>query len=123
MWWRRREKPLWRRGEDLAARHLRRAGYRILERNARFGHCEIDIIAKEGDTVAFVEVRTRADREPVSPEESVNAAKQRHLITAAKQYIARSRQPEAYYRFDVVAVVWPASGKAQVSLFRDAFHA
>ena len=43
------------RGEDLAAKHLKRSGYKIVERNARLGHYEIDIIAREGDTVAFVE--------------------------------------------------------------------
>jgi len=118
----RRRMPLSCRGEDLAARHLRRNGYKILERNARFGRYEIDIIAQERDTIVFVEVKTRQDDGMAAPEESVDWTKRRHIRAAARGYISRRNDPGMYYRFDVVSVLLPEGGKPLVTLFRDAFH-
>lgn len=122
MWWRRKPEPLWKRGENLAVKHLKRAGYRILERNVRLGRYEIDIIARDKDTICFVEVRTRLENDPVPPEDSLTRAKRLHLRHAAQQYIARHRNPAAYYRFDVVAVILPEKGKPQITLYKDAFQ-
>jgi putative endonuclease len=119
---RRAPKPLGARGEDLAARALRRAGYVILARNVRLGRYEIDIIARHRDTTVFVEVRTRTSGDPVPPEETVNPTKQLHIMRAARIYIARERNPEMYYRFDVVAVVVPETGAPQVTIYADAFR-
>lgn len=120
MW--RRSKPLpGRRGEDLAAAYLRRQGYTILARNARFGHCEVDIIAREGDTVAFVEVRSRTAEDAIAPEDSIGPRKQHHLRAAARMYLARHEAPDTYYRFDVVAVTMPPDQKPVITLYRDAF--
>ncbi len=122
--WRRRAKPLGAQGEDLAARFLKREGYAILDRNVRLGRGEIDLIAREGDTIVFVEVKTlRTSSEIFRPEDNVTHAKQRHLIAAAHRYLAKHRDPDAYYRFDVVSVVLPGTGKPEITLFRDAFHA
>lgn len=120
-WWPERL-PLWRRGERAAAWHLRLRGYRILGRNLRFGHQELDILAKRGDTVVFVEVRTRASADPIPPEDSITPAKRRHLRAAARQYLARHESPDLYYRFDVIGVVMPPSGKTQITHIPDAFR-
>ena len=118
----RRKRPISCRGEDLAARYLRRNGYTILERNAQFGRYEIDIIAQERDTIAFVEVKTRRDDEVAAPEDSVGSMKRRHIRAAAHRYIDRRNDPRLYYRFDIVAVLLPERGKPVVTLFRDAFR-
>ena len=121
MWFRRKPVPLGTRGERLAAKALRRAGFKILARNARLGRYEIDLIAREGDTTAFVEVKTRRTGEPVRPEDNVGPAKRRHIQTAARIYADRENDPEMYYRFDIVAVVLPEHGKPQIEILRDAF--
>lgn len=121
-WFRRKTVPLGRQGEDLAARTLRRAGYTILERNARLGRYEIDIIAREGDTVAFVEVKTRRDEDLALPEDNVNYAKRQRLERAAHIYISRQTDSSLYYRFDVVSIILPQWGEPSVALYRDAFQ-
>jgi putative endonuclease len=123
MWWRRTPKPLGQRGEDLAAKHLKRSGYKILGRNVWLGRYEVDILARDGDTVVFVEVRSKTSDEPVPPEDSVGYTKRQHLRKAALFYLIRHEVPGTYYRFDVVAVVAPAEGKATITLYRDAFPA
>ena len=77
----------------------------------------------DGDTIVFVEVKTlRTADDTFRPEDHVNQAKQRHLITAARRYMAQHPDPQAYYRFDVVSIVWPENGTPQITLYRDAFH-
>lgn len=96
------------RGENLAARHLRNLGYRIITRNYRCPLGEIDIVARDGTTLVFVEVKTRAyDDQGVSPEDQVNNAKQHQITKAAKYYLGRYGTVQPAARFDVVAVVWP----------------
>lgn len=118
-----RHLPLAQRGERLAARYLRWRGYRILERNARLGDYEIDLIARKGDTTVFVEVKTRQgdDDGGAHPEDSVGPAKQRHIRLAARRYIARHPAEECYYRYDVVAVIVPESGKPRITHYPNAF--
>jgi len=115
-------RPLWRRGEAAAARHLWWKGFRIMERNARFGHNEVDIIALDGDTTVFVEVRTRASADPIPPEDSITYPKRRHLRAAARMYLSRHPDPERYFRFDVVGVILPEHGKATITHYPDAFR-
>lgn len=122
MWFRRKPKTLGQTGEDLAAQALRRAGYRILDRNVKLGRYEVDIIASEGDTTAFVEVKTRRTSDPIPPEENVGYQKRRHIRAAARTYISREDDPERYYRFDIVSVVVPEQGKPEITIFRDAFR-
>lgn len=110
------------RGEDLAVRALRRAGYRILSRNTHIGRYEIDVIAREGDTTAFIEVKTRRSSNPVPPEENVGRVKRRHIVTAARRYIAQEDDLDRYYRFDIVSVIVPESGKPETTIYRDAFR-
>ena len=109
-------------GEDLAARYLRKHGYEILDRNVRLGRYEIDIIARDGDTIAFVEVKTRKSDGYAAPEEKVTPEKRRHIRHAAHLYIAQPSAPDTYYRYDVVSVLMPEKGKPAVTLFQDAFQ-
>lgn len=123
MWWKRRpEQGLGPEGERLAARYLRWRGYRIIGRNLKLGGKEIDLLARRGDTVAFVEVKTRLRTAASAPEDSVGEVKQQHLRAAARHYLSQQQEPGLYYRFDVVSVVWPERGKAAVSHFPDAFR-
>jgi putative endonuclease len=116
----RRRKP-GGKGEDLAARYLRRRGYRILERNVWCGRFEIDLIVRRKDTVVFVEVRSAASGGPVRPEDTVNARKREHIRQAARRWISRHPAPDHFYRFDVIAVVFPASGRPEITHIEDAF--
>jgi putative endonuclease len=110
------------RGENAAARYLRQIGYKIILRNYRSPVGEIDIIARDGDTLVFVEVKTRTYDDP-TPEEQVNLTKQHQITKAAKTYLNRygSSQPPA--RFDVVAVVWPADREPVIRHVQHAFEA
>ena len=92
-----------RRGEALAALFLRLKGYRIEARNWRCSLGEIDIVASTGDTLVFVEVKTRSGHSAGSPEEAVTAAKQQRLVRLAEAYLAHVREVPPC-RFDVVAV-------------------
>ena len=94
------------RGENLAAWYLRNRGYKIIVRNYRCELGEIDIVARDGRTLVFVEVKTRSYDDP-SPEDQVNEAKQHQLTKAAKVYLGRYGFPQPPARFDVVAVIWP----------------
>ena len=94
------------RGENVAAKHLRNNGYRILARNYRCEGGEIDIIARKDKELVFVEVKSRAYDDP-TPEEQVNSEKQRRVVRAGKIYLTRYGQPQPPARFDVIAVVWP----------------
>jgi putative endonuclease len=118
---RRKPEPLGPLGERLALRALRREGYVVLARNTRIGRCEIDLIAREGETTVFIEVKTRRDQKEIAPEENVGFEKRRHLRQAARLYIARENDPSMYYRFDVVSVLVPENGKPSTTIYRDAF--
>ena len=90
-----------RRGEQLAERVLRREGFRILARNLHFRHAELDLVALEGDTLCFIEVRLRSSRAFGSAEESVSRAKQRRIVRAARDFLALARPfRPAVMRFD-----------------------
>ncbi|MBW6503633.1 YraN family protein [bacterium] len=91
--------------EDLACRHLEGSGCTIVERNFRTKGGEIDIVAREGDVLVFVEVRSREDAGFGTPEESVTPAKRRRVVAAARRYL--SGVPPSSWRearFDVIAV-------------------
>ncbi len=100
-------RDLGRRGEDLAHRYLRKRKYTIVARNYRPSSGapgEIDIIAREGGKLVFVEVKTRTSDEISFPERAVNEEKQRHLIRAARDYARRANVDWGDVRFDVVAI-------------------
>ncbi len=90
-------------GEHLACAFLRGLGREILELNYRCRQGEIDVIARDGDAVCFVEVRSRASSAVVGAAESVNAAKRRRLLRAARTWLAE-KQTDCSCRFDVIEV-------------------
>jgi putative endonuclease len=107
------------RGERLAVRHLRRRGYRIVERNFRAAGAEIDIIASQGNTIVFVEVKARRTGSAGGAADAVDPRKQARIRRAAGIYLAR--QPEGVAaRFDVVAIDWNGR-RPTLELLKDAF--
>jgi putative endonuclease len=112
---------LGRRGEDLACEVLRRRGYTVVERGFRTRTGEIDIIARDGPTTVFVEVRTRSGGSFGSPLESVNGQKRRRLCRMAAEYLAARRAADAACRFDVVSIVEERGAPPSVDVVRGAF--
>jgi len=96
-----------RRGEDLACRHLRRQGLKIVERNYGCRAGEVDIVARDRDTIVFVEVKERADDSHGGAVEAVTPAKRRRVIKAAQRWASAHGESESLMRFDVVAIDWP----------------
>jgi len=114
--------PLGHRGENIAARFLRNLGYKIIVRNFRCDVGEIDIVARDGKTLVFVEVKTREYDDP-TPEEQVNAVKMNQITKAGKFYLSRYGIPQPPARFDVIAIVWPKNGSPQIRHTIGAFEA
>ena len=114
--------PLGDRGENRAARFLRERGYKILIRNFRCPLGEIDIVARDGRTLVFCEVKTRAEDNP-TPEDQVNTVKRHQITKAAKYYLSRYGVTQPPSRFDVVAVVWPDGREPQIRHTPHAFEA
>lgn len=115
---------LGRIAEDHAARYLQSRGYRIRERNFRTRGGEVDIIAEQGGTLAFVEVRARSSPDFMSPMESVTPTKQRRVARAASLYISTRERRERLMRFDVIEVhVTPEGRVRKVELTQGAFQA
>lgn len=114
--------PLGQRGENVAARFLRNHGYKIIHRNFACPVGELDIVAKDGRTLVFVEVKTRMNDDPI-PEIQVDAVKQHQMTKAAKYYLSRYGVPQPPARFDVVAIVWPAGRSPQIRHTPNAFDA
>ena len=104
------------RAEDLCAELLRASGMRLLERNWRCRHGEIDLIAEEDGTVVFAEVRQRTSSAFGGAAESITSAKRDRLLAAARLYL--SSRPDAHCRFDVFLV---EGEPRQVRWIRDAF--
>lgn len=103
-------KEIGQEGEGLAAEFLKRQGYAILQRNFGCKQGEIDIVAQDGETLVFVEVKAFYKASwAEGPAVNVTPAKQKQIIRAARVYLAKLGK-EAYSRFDVV-VVWPGSPK------------
>ena len=107
-------------GEDQAVSYILNQGLILLERNWRYKRAEIDIIAKEGEILVFIEVKTRSYTDFGSPEEKVGKQKQRFLIDAGMAYM-RSIGHDWEIRFDIVSVLGKPGDKIDVRHFRDAF--
>ena len=93
-----------REGEALAANFLQQKGYEIVDRNWRYGPKEIDIVARDGDTMVFVEVKTRSTLAFELPQEAVTKKKMKNLVEAADAYLIQ-RNIDLESRFDIVAVL------------------
>jgi len=112
---------LGQRGEEIAVGYLRQQGYTILTRNWRCPVGEIDIVAREGETLTFVEVRTRRGDCFGTPEESITLAKQAKLVELAQSYLQEAKLEEVDWRIDVVAIEMGKRGEVKrVALIRNA---
>lgn len=122
-------KPWWRRlfgtrSERAAARFLKRRGYRILARNYSCPHGELDLIALDGRTLVFVEVRSTGTEDVERPAASVDTAKQRRLTRLALHFLQQHRLLDRPARFDVVAISWPPQRREPVVVhYPQAFQA
>ena len=109
-----------REGEDRAVRYLEEEGYEILCRNYRFRKAEIDIIARLGEALIFVEVKTRGSSRFGSPETFVTARKERLIAQAAQAYM-EAVQHDWEIRFDIIAILLLPDGSHDLQHFEDAF--
>jgi len=111
-----------RRGEDLAHRFLRKQGYTIVARNYRLasGDAEADLIARDGEDLVIVEVKTRATDEYGPPEQAVNPEKRRHLMRVAREYARKTNTPWEHMRFDIVSIV--LREPPEITLLKAAFR-
>lgn len=109
-----------KRGEDETLRILKKNGYRILERNYRCRHGEVDIIAEDRGAIVFVEVKTRGSDRFGPPEQSVDLRKQRHIISVSNTYLAHYGLSDHPVRFDVVCVE-VRGGRCYAQIIKDAF--
>ena len=109
------------KGEKLAAKHLRRAGYKILYRNYRpKGGGEVDLVCRDGETLAFVEVKTRSSDAFGRPADAVTLEKRELIARGAKAWLRLLDDPEIVVRFDVVEVV-AGEGRPKLTLTKAAF--
>lgn len=108
-------------GEQIALEYLLGLGYQILETNWVCGHKEVDIIAKDDDTIVIVEVKTRRSSFLVEPEATVDIFKQRHLIWAANTYVNRY-QYDLDVRFDIISIVIDRNNEKRIEHIQDAFY-
>lgn len=109
-------------GEKLARRFLRRNGYKILYRNFR-GRSggEIDIVCRDGDTLVFVEVKTRSREDFGRPVEAIRPDQQRRISRGALAWLRMLDNPDILFRFDVVEVMMSEGKEPRLELIRDAF--
>jgi putative endonuclease len=116
-------RSLGQRGEDAAAKFLRKLGYIIVARGHRDRIGEIDLVAVDGRTVVFIEVKTRTSQDAGHPAEAVDDDKQRRLTRLALAYLKRYDLLECSARFDIVAITWPdLKSKPKIEHFKNAFE-
>jgi putative endonuclease len=113
------KKNLGRKGEKISIDFLKEKGYQILERNYRFGHKEIDIVAKDKNTVVFVEVKTGKSKKFGEPFERVNSNKRKKLIQVAQAFIQENEINGCDFRFDVISV--DLKGEKKIEHIENAF--
>jgi putative endonuclease len=99
-----------RPGEDLACRHLAQNGFTVLHRNYRCRSGEVDVVAREGETTVFVEVKERHGSSHGQGFESVTFGKRRRFIRAARLFAAAHGLEESPLRFDVISIDWDEQG-------------
>ncbi|WP_145353858.1 YraN family protein [Roseimaritima multifibrata] len=119
------EAPLGRRGEQVAARYLRRKKYTVIAESERDRAGEIDLIALQHRQIVFVEVKTLASTRPGHPADRVDQTKQARLTRAALRFLKRHQLLEHPARFDVIAVWWPTGEPEPLKLqhYENAFEA
>lgn len=112
---------LGKKGETIAAEYLRAKGYHILHTNWKHGRNEIDIIARQGGTLVFVEVKTRSGQLFGMPEEAVNGRKKAHIRKVAENYLERFCPETEDLRFDIVSITLTVNKPVEIMHFEDVF--
>jgi putative endonuclease len=112
---------LGKRGEDLALRKIQALGYRCVSRNYRCSLGEIDLIARDGDTLVFLEIKTRKGKTLDYAKEAIDGRKRRQLSKVALAYMKANNCCDVKSRFDVVAINL-RRGKEEIEVIRDAFE-
>jgi putative endonuclease len=112
-----RRQAIGRWGESVAAGYLERRGYAIVDRNARTPYGEIDLVARRGVMLFFVEVKTRTNRSYGLPEEAVTARKRSHMLAAAEYYAAAKELDS--WQVDVIAIEGHPGGEAEIVHFEN----
>lgn len=108
------------KGEAVAKDYLKKEGYRFLAANYTCQRGEIDLIALDGKTLVFVEVRSKSSLAYGTPIETVDRKKQTKIRRAAEHYLITHQQTECYCRFDVVSILWQQD-KPKIELYKNAF--
>lgn len=116
--------PLGRRGELAAERFLLKQGYWIIEHSFGEKVGEVDLIASDGLTVVFVEVKSRTSNVAGDPTEAVDQEKQRHITQTARLFAVKNGLENSSMRFDVISILWPDLNKApKITHYQNAFEA
>jgi putative endonuclease len=110
------------RGEDIAIEHLESLGFYVVSRNFRTRFGEIDLIARDGDTIVFVEVKARRSRQFGRAVEQITKGKQRKIVKTAGEYLRRSGSLESCVRFDVLAIDILPGGEVRIEHVKGAFN-
>ena len=112
------------RGERAAVKYLKQQGFRIVAKQYRNSYGEVDIIAQDGKTMVFVEVKTRTSTNDGQPFEAVDLRKQEKITRVALAWLKQNNRLEQPARFDVISILWPDDkGEPQIQHFRNAFEA
>jgi putative endonuclease len=109
-------------GESLATKYLSECGYKVLERNFSCRTGEIDIIAIEGDSVVFIEVKTRSSERFGLPSEAVSFTKQGRMVKTALYYMQKNKLLDHMCRFDVIEIIVDEEKNNRINLIKDAFQ-
>ena len=108
-------------GEDVAYFHLRQLGYVMVARNWRVPQCkgELDLVGWDGETLCFVEVKTRTSHDVKPAEAAVDDRKRRELALMARHFLRRLSGKTPAHRFDIVSIYFPEGGAAEITLFKN----
>ncbi len=110
------------KAEDLACEYLLNKGWEILDRNYYAGHSEVDIIAKDGSFIVFLEVKMRSSTKFGSPLEQVTEAKVAHVFKAAEAWVAENEMHDSPLRFDIIAILQKQQHPPRIDHFEDAYR-
>lgn len=111
-------------GEKIAIKYLKSRGYKIVQKNFKTKCGEIDIIAKDGECICFIEARTRTSDSFLSPYESVNYFKQKRIIKTAQIWLTKNKFDNSLCRFDVISILFNENYRTyEITLIKDAFWA
>lgn len=115
-------RSLGERGEGAACGFLKERGYAILEKNYKCKVGEVDVIARRGGRIAFIEVKTRTSSQRGAPQEAVDLRKQEKIFKVAQWYLKERRLANVPVAFDVVALLWKEGRLPEIRLIADAFE-